>query len=75
MNTSFPKILRSPKGYYVGRTTFDMQTQTDIPYCRMSDYFRNIRQAEDELIFIFTTLSIEELEDLNEHFLDYMNIL
>ncbi|KZE78208.1 hypothetical protein AV654_19730 [Paenibacillus elgii] len=46
---SYPKVLRSPAGYYIGRTAKYEEDDAEVPFDRLSGYYRFEEDAEKAL--------------------------
>lgn len=46
---SNPKVLRSPAGYYIGRTAKYKGDNAEVPFDRLSGYYRFEEDAEQAL--------------------------
>lgn len=49
MKISKPKVLYSNAGHYIGTTYYDDEIGCDLPYERLSDYYKNRDDAQAAL--------------------------
>lgn len=71
MNVSKLKVCKSQAGYYVGKTYYDEEIKSDLPYSRDSIYFGNGDECnlylnqftEKEMHYHRDYLSLEDIVD------------